>query len=59
MVKQMSIEQEGTVVEALGNAMFRVELENGLVIIATISGKMRPLYQDSAWRQSQAGDVTL
>ena len=29
MVKQMSIEQEGTVVEALGNAMFRVELENG------------------------------
>ena len=41
MVKQMSIEQEGTVVEALGNAMFRVELENGLVIIATISGKMR------------------
>ena len=41
MVKQLSIEQEGTVVEALGNAMFRVELENGLVIIATISGKMR------------------
>ena len=44
MVKQMSIEQEGTVVEALGNAMFRVELENGLVIIATISGKMRMHY---------------
>ena len=40
----MSIEQEGTVVEALGNAMFRVELENGLVIIATISGKMRMHY---------------
>ena len=33
MVKQLSIEQEGTVVEALGNAMFRVELENGLIII--------------------------
>ena len=31
MVKQLSIEQEGTVVEALGNAMFRVELENGLI----------------------------
>ena len=44
MVKQLSIEQEGTVVEALGNAMFRVELENGLIIIATISGKMRMHY---------------
>ena len=44
MVKQLSIEQEGTVIEALGNAMFRVELENGLVIIATISGKMRMHY---------------
>ena len=43
MVKQLSIEQEGTVIE-LGNAMFRVELENGLVIIATISGKMRMHY---------------
>ena len=42
--KQLSIEQEGTVIEALGNAMFRVELENGLVIIATISGKMRMHY---------------
>ena len=40
----MSIEQEGTVTEALGNAMFRVELENGLVITATISGKMRMHY---------------
>lgn len=44
MVKQLSIEQEGTVIEALGNAMFRVELENGLVITATISGKMRMHY---------------
>ena len=44
MVKQLSIEQEGTVVEALGNAMFRVELENGLIITATISGKMRMHY---------------
>ena len=40
----MSIEQEGTVVEALGNAMFRVELENGHQIIAHISGKMRMHY---------------
>ena len=44
MVKQMSIEQEGTVTEALGNAMFRVELENGLVITATICGMMRMHY---------------
>jgi translation initiation factor IF-1 len=35
------IEMEGTVLEALPNAMFRVELENGLVILAHISGKIR------------------
>lgn len=44
MAKQLSIEQDGTVVESLGNAMFKVELENGLVIIAHISGKMRMHY---------------
>jgi translation initiation factor IF-1 len=44
MAKQPSIEQDGTVVESLGNAMFRVELENGHVIIAHISGKMRMHY---------------
>ncbi|MBP9993799.1 MAG: translation initiation factor IF-1 [bacterium] len=44
MPKQSSIEQDGTVVESLGNAMFRVELENGLQIIAHISGKMRMHY---------------
>ena len=44
MAKQLSIEQDGTVVESLGNAMFRVELENGLQIIAHISGKMRMYY---------------
>ena len=41
MAKQASIELDGTIVEALSNAMFRVELENGHVIIAHISGKMR------------------
>ena len=41
MAKQSSIQLDGTVVESLGNAMFRVELENGHVIIAHISGKMR------------------
>lgn len=44
MAKQASIEQDGTIVEALSNAMFRVELENGHVITAHISGKMRMFY---------------
>ncbi|HZK09387.1 MAG TPA: translation initiation factor IF-1 [Bacteroidales bacterium] len=44
MAKQPIIEQDGTVVESLGNAMFRVELENGHVITAHISGKMRMHY---------------
>ncbi|HNY06645.1 MAG: translation initiation factor IF-1 [Candidatus Cloacimonetes bacterium] len=44
MAKQTSIEQDGTVIESLGNAMFRVELENGHVITAHISGKMRMHY---------------
>ena len=41
MAKHSSIQQDGTVIESLGNAMFRVELENGHVITAHISGKMR------------------
>jgi translation initiation factor IF-1 len=44
MAKQSSIEQDGTIKEALSNAMFRVELENGHEIIAHISGKMRMHY---------------
>jgi translation initiation factor IF-1 len=44
MAKQKSIELDGTVIESLGNAMFRVELENGHVITAHISGKMRMYY---------------
>ena len=44
MPKQSSIEQDGTIKEALSNAMFRVELENGHVITAHISGKMRMNY---------------
>ncbi|MBI9035455.1 MAG: translation initiation factor IF-1 [Bacteroidales bacterium] len=44
MSKQASIEQDGTVNESLGNAMFRVELENGHLITAHISGKMRMHY---------------
>ena len=44
MAKQTAIEQEGTIVEALSNAMFRVELGNGHVITAHISGKMSMHY---------------
>ena len=44
MAKQSSIEQDGTIKEALSNAMFRVELENGHEIVAHISGKMRMHY---------------
>ncbi|MFM5952218.1 MAG: translation initiation factor IF-1 [Micrococcales bacterium] len=38
------IELEGTIIEALPNAMFRVELTNGHKVLATISGKMRQHY---------------
>ena len=44
MAKQTSIELDGTVIEALSNEMFRVELENGHIITAHISGKMRMHY---------------
>jgi translation initiation factor IF-1 len=44
MAKQPSIQQDGTIIEALSNAMFRVELENGHIITAHISGKMRMNY---------------
>jgi len=45
MSKQASIiEKDGVIIEALSNAMFRVELDNGHIIIAHISGKMRMHY---------------
>ena len=44
MAKQPSIEQDGVITEALSNAMFRVELANGHIITAHISGKMRMHY---------------
>jgi len=43
MAKQAAIERDGTIIEALSNAMFRVELDNGHVLTAHISGKMRML----------------
>ena len=41
MEKEESIEAQGTVIEPLPNAMFRVELENGHRVLAHVSGKMR------------------
>jgi translation initiation factor IF-1 len=44
MAKQALIKQDGVIIEALSNAMFKVKLENGHEILATISGKMRMNY---------------
>ncbi|MCH4148353.1 MAG: translation initiation factor IF-1 [Prevotella sp.] len=44
MAKQAAIEQDGTIIESLSNAVFRVELKNEVQIIAHISGKMRMHY---------------
>lgn len=41
MAKEELIETEGVVVEALPNAMFRTQLENGHIVLAHVSGKMR------------------
>jgi translation initiation factor IF-1 len=44
MAKEDNIEMEGTVIEALPNTVFRVELDNGHKVTAHISGKMRKNY---------------
>ncbi|MCL7945795.1 MAG: translation initiation factor IF-1 [Marinobacter sp.] len=44
MAKSDAIEMEGVIVDTLPNTMFRVELENGHVVTAHISGKMRKNY---------------
>jgi translation initiation factor IF-1 len=44
MPKEEHIEMEGKVIETLPNTMFRVELDNGHVVIAHLSGKMRKNY---------------
>jgi len=44
VTKEEAIEVEGTVIEPLPNAMFKVELDNGHVVLAHISGKMRMHY---------------
>ena len=44
MSKEEAVEVEGTVVEALPNAMFRVEIQEGHVVLAHLSGKLRMHY---------------
>jgi translation initiation factor IF-1 len=44
LAKEEHLEMQGTVVETLPNTMFRVELENGHIVTAHISGKMRKNY---------------
>lgn len=44
MAKQSAIEQDGTIIEALSNAMFQCRVGNGHVVTAHISGKMRMHY---------------
>ena len=44
MAKQLPLRMDGTILEALPNATFQVELENGLKVLAHISGKMRMHY---------------
>jgi translation initiation factor IF-1 len=44
LAKEEAIEVEGSVIEPLPNAMFRVKLDNGHIVLAHISGKMRKFY---------------
>ena len=44
MAKEQPIQVEGTILETLPNAMFRVEIEGGHVVLAHVSGKMRMHY---------------
>ena len=60
MAKQDVIELEGTVLDTLPNAMFKVELENGHEILAHVSGKIRMNYiRILHWRQSNCRNVSV
>ena len=60
MAKEDVIEMQGTVLDTLPNTMFRVELENGHVVVAHISGKMRKkLHPHLNWRQSNRRNDSL
>jgi len=52
MAKEDNIEMQGTVLDTLPNTMFRVELENGHVVTAHISGNAQKLYPHPDGRQS-------
>ena len=58
MAKEDSIEMQGTILETLPNTMFRVELENGHVVIAHISGKMRKNYIRILTGDKVTGEMT-
>jgi translation initiation factor IF-1 len=59
MAKKEAIEVEGTVLEALANATFRVELANGHVVLAHISGKLRVHYIGFCRGQGTGGAFPL
>lgn len=59
MAKDGVIEVEGQVVEALPNAMFRVELENKHIVLATISGNAEELHPHPAAGSRRAGNEPL
>ena len=60
MAKKEAIEVEATVMEALPNGMFRVELPNDHKVLAHVSGKIRlPLHQSSAGGQGTRGAIAL
>jgi len=59
MSKEERIELEGTILEALPNAMFKVELENSHQILAYVSENEDALYSYFAWRQGKSWSVTL
>ena len=58
MAKEDSIEMEGTIVDTLPNTMFRVELDNGHIVTAHISGKMRKNYIRSLTGDKVKGELT-
>ena len=59
MAKEERIELEGTILEALPNAMFKVELENEHKILAYVSGKMRKVRMRRTVRRLRNGPLRL
>ncbi len=60
MAKDDVIEVDGKVLEALPNATFKVEVQNGHVVLCHIAGKMKnALYKNNAWRYCKIGVNSL